>query len=125
MYPGAKKPRQTGDRVSAIGDVLGIVDRLHSATHHGGDSLEARWDHAAATRYRSQMVWFVNEDESGSQRIGMQCGREGDAFVLTVVDANGAETRTTFDDEDTMIAAAVRMHLGLVDRGWRAGPRTG
>ena len=71
------------------------------------------------------MVWFVHEDASRTQRIGMQCGREGDVFVLTVVDLSGAETRTTFDDEDAMIAAAVRTHLGLVDRGWRALPRTG
>ena len=69
------------------------------------------------------MVWFVNEGEVES-RIGLECGREEGAYVLTVVDVDGAETRRRFDDEDTMIAAAVQVHLGLVQRGWRAVPMT-
>ena len=70
------------------------------------------------------MVWFVNEREDRSQRIGLQCRRKDRAYVLTFVDPDGSETPTTFDDEDTMIAEAVRIHLGLVHRGWRALPRT-
>ena len=70
------------------------------------------------------MVWFVNERAARSQRIGLHCRREDGAYVLTVADPDGSETRTTFDDEDTMIAEAVRIHLGLVNRGWRALPRT-
>ena len=68
------------------------------------------------------MVWFVNEHEARSQRIGLHCRRANGAYVLTVVDPDGSETRTTFDDEDTMIAEAVRIHLGLVHRGWRPLP---
>jgi hypothetical protein len=69
------------------------------------------------------MVWFVNEREARSRRIGLDCRREHEAYVLTVVDADGSETMTTFDDKDTMVAEAVRIHLGLVNRGWRALPR--
>ena len=70
------------------------------------------------------MVWFVNEREAEG-RIGLACTQEGEVYVLTVVDRDGAETRTTFDNEDTMIAESARMHLALLDRGWRAVPRTG
>ena len=69
------------------------------------------------------MVWFVNEHEAQGQ-IGLACAREGEGYVLTVVGLDGAETRTTFDDEDTMIAESARMHLPLLDRGWRALPKT-
>ena len=79
---------------------------------------------SARTDTPSEMVWFVNEREDWSQRMGLQCRREDGAYVLTVVDPDGSETQTTFDDEDTMIAAAVRIHLGLVHRGWRALPST-
>ena len=71
------------------------------------------------------MVWFVNEREDRSQRIGLQCRREDGAYILTVIDPDGSETLTTFDDADTIIAEAVRIHLGLVHRGWQALPRTG
>ena len=70
------------------------------------------------------MLWFVNEREARSQCIGLDCRREDGAYVVIVVDPDGSETRTTFDDEDTMTAEAVRIHLGLVDRGWRVLPRT-
>ena len=70
------------------------------------------------------MVWFVNEGEDRSQRIGLHCRREDGVYVLTVVDPDGSETPTTFDDEDTMVADAMRIQLGLVRRGWRALPRT-
>ncbi len=70
------------------------------------------------------MVWFVNEREDRSQRIGLHCHREDGAYVMTVVDLDGSETATTFDDEDAMTAEAVRIHLGLVNRGWRVLPRT-
>ncbi|MCZ6455668.1 MAG: hypothetical protein O6650_00285 [Actinobacteria bacterium] len=43
---------------------------------------------------------------------------------MTVVDPDGSETRTTFDDEDAMTAEAVRIHLGLEHLGWRVLPRT-
>ncbi len=69
------------------------------------------------------MVWFVNEREDPSQRIGLHCHRESGAYVVTVVDPDGSETQTRFDDEDAMTAEAVRIHLGLVNRGWRALPR--
>ena len=70
------------------------------------------------------MVWFVNECEDRPQRIGLECRREDGVYVLTVTGLGGSETSTTFDHEDTMIAEAVRIHLGLVHRGWRALPRT-
>ena len=70
------------------------------------------------------MVWFVNEGEDPSQRIGLQCRREEGAYVLTVMDPDGSETRTTFDDEDAMIAETVRLHLELECRGGRALSRT-
>ena len=70
------------------------------------------------------MVWFVNDREAESQRIGLHCRRENGAYVVTVVDPDGSETWTTFDDEESMAAEAVRIHLGLVNRGWRALPRT-
>ena len=69
------------------------------------------------------MVWFVNECEDRSQRIGLHCHRKNGAYVVTVVDPDGLETQTTFDDEDSMTAEAVRIHLGLERRGWRALPR--
>ena len=71
------------------------------------------------------MVWFVKEIEARSQRVGLDCRQEDRTFVLMVVDVDGAATWTTFDNEDTMTAEAVRIHLGLVERGWRALPRTG
>ena len=70
------------------------------------------------------MVWIVNEREDRSQRIGLHCRREDGVYVLTVVDPDGSETLTTFDDEDTMVAEAMRIQLGLEQRGWRALPRT-
>jgi len=70
-----------------------------------------------------EMVWFVNECEDRSQRIGLHCHRKNGAYVVTVVDPDGLETQTTFDDEDSMTAEAVRIHLGLERRGWRALPR--
>ena len=70
------------------------------------------------------MLWFINEREDPSQRIGLDCRREDGAYVLTVVDPDGSETATKFNDEDTMIAEAVRIHLGLTHRGWRTLPRT-
>lgn len=70
------------------------------------------------------MVWFVDECAAGSQHVGLNCCREGGRYILTVVDPGGVETRTTFDDEDAMIAEAVRLQLGLLDRGWRAQPRS-
>ena len=73
-----------------------------------------------ANRYAPEMVWFVNERDARSQRIGLDCRREDGAYVLTVVDPDGSETRATFDDEDTMIVEAVRIHLGLVNRTRRA-----
>ena len=72
----------------------------------------------------SEMVWFVNECEDRLQRIGLQCRREDGICVLTVMNPDGSETPTTFDDADTMIAEAVRIHVDLVQRGWRALPRT-
>ena len=69
------------------------------------------------------MLWFVNDHEAKSQRIGLDCHRENGAYVVTVVDSDGSENRTTFDDEDSMTAEAVRIHLGLEHRGWRALPR--
>ena len=78
-----------------------------------------------ANRYPSGMVWFVNELEPEPQHIGLDCRQEDGTYVLTVVDPDGSATRTTFDDEDTMTAEAVRIHFGLVDRGWRVLPRTG
>jgi len=72
----------------------------------------------------TEMLWFINEREDPSQCIGLHCRREDGAYVVTVVDPDGSETRTTFDDEDTMTAEAVRIHLGLVNRGWRALART-
>ena len=77
-----------------------------------------------ANRYSSGMVWFVNEREARSKRIGLYCSREDGSYVLTVVNPDRSESRTTFDDEDTMIAEAVRIQLELVDRGWRALPST-
>ena len=71
----------------------------------------------------SEMLWFVNDHEAKSQRIGLDCHRENGAYVVTVVDSDGSENRTTFDDEDSMTAEAVRIHLGLEHRGWRALPR--
>ena len=70
------------------------------------------------------MVWFTNEREDRTQRIGLQCRRENGAYVVTVVDPDGSETQTRFDDENAMTAEAVRIHLGLEHRGWRALPRT-
>ena len=70
------------------------------------------------------MVWFVNEREAQSQRIGLDCHQQDGAFVLTVVDPDGSRTRTTFHDEDTITAEAVRLHLDLMKRGWRLLPRT-
>ncbi|MCH6587507.1 MAG: arylesterase [Proteobacteria bacterium] len=69
------------------------------------------------------MLWFVNDHEAESQRIGLDCHRENGAYVVTVVDSDGSESRTTFDNEDSMTAEAVRIHLGLEHRGWRALPR--
>ena len=66
---------------------------------------------------------FVNEHEAEG-RIGLACAQEGEVYVLTVVDRDGAETRTTCGDEDTMIAETVRIHLALLDRGWRALSKT-
>ena len=71
-----------------------------------------------------EMLWFVNEREDRAQRIGLRCHREHGAYVVTVVDPDGSETQTTFDNEDSMTAEAVRIHLGLEHRGWRALPRT-
>ena len=70
------------------------------------------------------MVWFVNNRENGSQRIELLCRRTGADYVLTVVEPDGSETKTTFDDEDTMLAEALQIHLRLENRGWRALPRT-
>ncbi len=70
------------------------------------------------------MVWFINEREDPSRRIGLHCHRENGAYVVTIVDPDGSETQTRFDDEDAMTAEAVRIHLGLEHRGWRALPRT-
>ncbi len=71
-----------------------------------------------------EMLWFIDEREDPSQRTGLHCHQENGAYVVTVVDPDGSETRTTFDDEDSMTAEAVRIHLGLERRGWRALPRT-
>ena len=71
-----------------------------------------------------EMLWFVNDRENRSQRIGLRCHRQNGAYVVTVVDPDGSETQTTFDNEDSMTAEAVRIHLGLEHRGWRALPRT-
>ncbi len=79
---------------------------------------------SARTDIPSEMVWFVNEREDRFRCIGLHCHRENGAYVVTVVDPDGSEIRTTFDGEDTMTAEAVRIHLGLVQRGWRALPRT-
>jgi len=71
-----------------------------------------------------EMLWFIDEREDPSQRIGLHCHQEHGAYVVTVVDPDGSETRTAFDDEDSMTAEAVRIHLGLERRGWRVLPRT-
>ena len=70
-----------------------------------------------------EMLWFVNKREDRSQRIGLRCHRENGTYAVTVVDSDGSETQTTFDNEDSMTAEAVRIHLGLEHRGWQALPR--
>ena len=71
------------------------------------------------------MLWFSNAGaQSSSQFIGLDCGRHEGAYVLTLVHPGGSETRTIFDDEDTMIGEAVGLHIELMRRGWRALPRT-
>ena len=69
------------------------------------------------------MLWFVNDHEAESQRIGLDCLREDGTYVVTVVNTDRSESRTTFDDENSMTAEAVRIHLELEHRGWRALPR--
>ena len=77
----------------------------------------------ARTDIPLQMLWFVNERADRSRRIGLRCHQENGTYVVTVVDPDGSETQTTFDNEDSMTAEAVRIHLGLEHRGWRALPR--
>ncbi len=97
---------------------------LHSTAHDCGVSQNDGGCTVCASRYRSEMLWFTKEREDRSHRVGLRCGRENGAYVLTVVDADGSETRTTFVDEDAMVAEAVRLQLDLESRGWRALPRT-
>ena len=85
---------------------------------------ERRQMHRLREPIRSEMLWFVNACEDRSQPIGLHCRREDGFYALTVVDADGSETRTTFHDEDAMVAEAVRLQLDLESRGWRALPRT-
>ncbi len=70
------------------------------------------------------MLWFSTTGESPPQFAGLYCDRQDGAYVLTFVHPGGSETATTFDDEDTMIGEAVRLHIELVGRGWRVLPRT-
>ena len=97
---------------------------MHNASHNCSVFLE-RWRiYPHREPIPPQMVWFINEREDPSQRIGLHCHRENGAYVVTIVDPDGSETQTRFDDEDAMTAEAVRIHLGLEHRGWRALPRT-
>ncbi len=70
------------------------------------------------------MVWFTKAREDWSHRVWLGCGRKHGVYVLTVVDADGLETKTTFHDEEAMIAEAVRLQLDLESRGWCALART-
>ena len=97
---------------------------MHNAAHIFGVFENGGGCTLSANRYPSEMVWFVNDREDPSQRVGLHCHRENGAYVVTIVDPDGSETATTFDDEDSMTTEAVRIHLGLVNRGWRALPRT-
>ena len=42
---------------------------------------------------------------TGLKRIGLHCHRESGAYVVTVLDPDGSETRTTFDEEESMMNA--------------------
>lgn len=69
------------------------------------------------------MVWFTKGCEDRPNRVELRCDRERGAYVLTVVSADGSATRTTFDDEDDMIAHAVATQIDLESRGWSVAPR--
>ena len=66
------------------------------------------------------MLWFTKKRGNRFHRVGFDCGRKNGTYVLTVVDADGAETVTTFLEEDAMVAEAVRLQLDLEFRGWCA-----
>ncbi len=79
---------------------------------------------ASASRYSSWMLWFTKKRTDRFHRVGFDCGRKNGTYVLTVVDADGAETLTTFRDEAAMVAEAVRLQLDLESLGWSALART-
>lgn len=66
------------------------------------------------------MLWFTKERANRFHRVGFDCGRKNGTYVLRVVDADGAETVTTFLEEDAMVAEAVRLQLDLEFLGWCA-----
>ncbi len=68
------------------------------------------------------MVWFTKVREDSPNRVELRCDRTQGAYLLTVVSADGSETRTTFDDEDDMIAQAVATQIDLESRGWSVAP---
>jgi hypothetical protein len=70
------------------------------------------------------MLWFTKKRADRFHRVGFDCGRKSGAYVLTVVDAEGSETVTTFLEEDAMVAEAVRLQLDLESRGWSALARS-
>ncbi len=72
------------------------------------------------------MLWFSNDSASPTQFVGIDCGRQDDAYVLTLVHPDGSLETKTFDDEDAMFEGALKIHCGLDMRGWRLclGPST-
>ena len=68
------------------------------------------------------MVWLTKGPDDRPDRVELRCDRERGAYVLTAVSPDGFATRTTFDDEDDMIAHAVATQIGLESRGWSVAP---
>ena len=68
------------------------------------------------------MLWFSLETPPGRRFVGLHCGLQGGAYVVTLVSPDGSQEVREFDDEDAMFEAAMRIHSALAGRGWRVCP---
>ena len=68
------------------------------------------------------MLWFSNGRASPPQFIGVRLTEKGGAPVLILLYPDGSKETETFDHEDALVEAAMKLHNELPMSGWRLCP---